>query len=381
MLSLPARRLIDPFVGLWLCAFASVASAQQPLETPAPLPPVEMQPPVRIVPLISSVPIGYTPAKMRHAYGFDLFTGNGAGQTIAIIEAYGSPTIQSDLNKFCTTFGLPITTLSIYYPQGVPAPNTVWALETSLDVEWAHAIASSAKIALVVAKSPLSTDLLAAIDFAVGLGAKQVSMSFATPEFSGVTSYDSHFNKPGVTFTAAAGDSGAAVNWPACSQYVVGVGGTHAVLDATGKITSETAWSGSGGGVSLYVGKPVFQNGWQSATKRTAPDVSYNADPATGVAVYMSNYYGQTGWLMCGGTSAGAPQWAALAALVNSGRVGSMTSANTLLYSAGNSNYAGNYRDIVSGSNGKYSATARYDYVTGLGSPRANSLIPYLRTH
>jgi subtilase family serine protease len=375
------RTAFSRIVALLFLTLCPLLSAQELSETPVPLPPVEAHPPIHILPLISTTPIGYSPAKMRHAYGFDVVSGTGAGQTIAIVEAYGSSTIQSDLNKFCTTFGLPTTTLSIYYPQGVPAPNTVWALETSLDVEWAHAIATGAKIALVVAKSPVSTDLLAAVDFAVSLGAKQVSMSWATPEFSGVTYYDYHFNKPGVTFTSSAGDSGAAVMWPACSQYVVGVGGTHLVLDANGNVTSETGWSGSGGGISLYVSKPVFQNGWQTATKRTAPDVSYNADPATGVSVYMSNYYGQTGWLMCGGTSAGAPQWAALAALVNASRAVSMSSANTLLYGAGNSNYAGNYRDIVSGYNGKYYAVARYDYVTGLGSPRANSLVPYLRTH
>jgi subtilase family serine protease len=307
-------------------------------------------------------------------------TGTGAGQTIAIVEAYGSSTIQSDLTKFCTTFGIPTTTVSIYYPQGIPPANTVWKLETTLDVEWAHAIATGAKIALVVAKSALSTDLLAAVDYAVSLGAKQVSMSWATPQFSGQSYYDYHFNKTGVSFVGASGDTGT-VMWPASSTYVVGVGGTHLVLDANGNVTSETAWSGSGGGISLYTTKPTFQNGWQTATKRSTPDVSYNGDAATGVSVYITNYYGQTGWLSCGGTSAGAPQWAALFALVNASRAVSMNSPNTLVYGAGNSNYAGNFRDIVSGSNGHYSATARYDYVTGLGSPRANSLVPYLRTH
>jgi subtilase family serine protease len=376
-----ARNAVSPFVSLAILVLSRTISAQDSPDIPGPLPPIEARPPIHILPFISTVPIGYSPSKMRHAYGFDLVAGTGTGQTIAIVEAYGSSTIQSDLNKFCTTFGIPTTTLSIYYPQGVPPANTLWALETSLDVQWAHAMATGAKIALVVAKSASSTDLLAAVDFAVALGAKQVSMSWATPEFSGLNYYDYHFNKPGVTFIAASGDSGAAVMWPASSPYVVGVGGTHLVLDTVGNITSQTAWSKSGGGISLYTAKPVYQNGWQTATKRTTPDVSYNADPATGVAVYMTNYYGQNGWLMCGGTSAGPPQWAALLARVNSGRAVSLSSANTVLYSAGTANYAGNYRDIVSGYNGKYYAVARYDYVTGLGSPRANSLIPYLKTH
>ena len=312
---------------------------------------------------------------------FDLVSGTASGQSIAIVEAYGSSTIQSDLNKFCTTFALPTTTISIYYPQGVPTHDDTWALETSLDVEWAHGIATGAKIMLVVAKSPVSTDLLAAVDYAVSLGPKQIAMSWGTPEFNGQSYYDYHFNKTGVTFLASAGDAGAAVMWPAASSYVVGVGGTHVVLDVNGNITSETAWSSGGGGVSAYNAKPTFQNGWQSATKRTTPDVAYDGDPNTGVAVYITNYYGQTGWLSCGGTSAGPPQWAALFALVNSGRVSSVNGANTALYNAGNSNYAGNYRDITSGSNGKYSATVKYDYITGLGTPRSSSLVTYLKTH
>ena len=376
-----SSRILFLFVGMSVLIFAPLLSAQDSAEIPGPLPPVEMRPPIHIVPFVTVNPTGYSPARMRHAYGFDLVTGTATGQTIAIVEAYGSSTIQSDLTKFCTTFAIPTTTLSIYYPQGVPAPNTVWALETSLDVEWAHAIATGAKIVLVVAKSALSTDLLAAVDFAVALGAKQVAMSWGSPEFSGQSYYDYHFNKTGVTFAASSGDTGAGVMWPASSTYVLGVGGTHLVLDTVGNVTSETAWSSSGGGISLYTTKPVYQNGWQTATKRSMPDVSYNADPYTGVSVYMTNYYGQTGWLSCGGTSAGPPQWAALLALVNSGRAVSLSSANTVVYSAGNSNYAGNFRDIISGYNGKYYAAPRYDYVTGLGSPRANSLIPYLKTH
>jgi subtilase family serine protease len=254
-------------------------------------------------------------------------------------------------------------------------------LETSTDVEWAHAIAPGAKIALVVAKSPVSTDLLAAVDYAVSLGAKQVSMSWETPEFNGQGSYDYHFNKAGVTFVASAGDT-STVMWPSSSPWVVGVGGTHLVLTDSGNVTSETAWSTSGGGISAYTAKPAFQWGWQSATKRTTPDVSYNADPLTGVPVYMTNYYGATGWLCVGGTSSGAPQWAALFALVNASRGSNpLSGATAALYTVGNSNYSGNYRDITSGTNGKYSATVKYDYVTGLGAPHANVLVPALRTY
>ena len=379
-----ARRLLCSLLSLSLFAFASLVTAQDSpdsSEVPVPLPPVVARPPLYIVPFISSTPVGYSPSKMRHAYGFDIVSGTGSGQSIAIVEAYGSSTIQSDLTKFCTTFAIATTTVSVYYPQGVPAHDDTWALETSLDVEWAHAMATGAKIMLVVAKSAVSTDLLAAVDYAASLGAKQITMSWGTPEFNGQSYYDYHFNKTGVTFLASAGDTGAGVLWPAVSSYVVGVGGTHTVLDVNGNITSETAWSSTGGGISAYNAKPTFQNGWQSATKRTTPDLAYDADPNTGVAVYISNYAGQTGWLSCGGTSAGPPQWAALFAIANSLRVSSINGANTALYNAGNSNYTGNYRDITSGSNGKYSATAKYDYVTGLGTPRVNSLVTYLKNH
>src|ERR1043166_2069372 len=226
-----ASKVIGAFVGLMLFPFAASAPAQDSPELPAPLPPVVARPPLYIVPFISTTPVGYSPSKMRHAYGFDVVSGTGSGQSIAIVEAYGSSTIQSDVTKFCTTFAIPTTTVSVYYPQGVPAHDDTWALETSLDVEWAHAMATGAKIMLVVAKSAVSTDLLAAVDYAASLGAKQITMSWGTPEFNGQSYYDYHFNKTGVTFLASAGDTGAAVLWPAVSSYVVGVGGTHTVLD------------------------------------------------------------------------------------------------------------------------------------------------------
>src|SRR5262249_26215104 len=154
-----------------------------------------------------------------------------------------------------------------------------------------------------------------AVDAAVQAGAHQVSMSWGGSEFSSETSYDSHFKRSGVCFTASSGDSGAGVEWPAASPNVVSVGGTSLKIDSTGAVTSETAWSGSGGGVSVYEAKPTYQTGWQSNTTRTVPDVSYLADPNTGVSVYISGYNGGSGWVTVGGTSVGAPQWAAILAL------------------------------------------------------------------
>ena len=336
--------------------------------------------PVRFRPLVTTSPSGYLPAQIRHAYGFDQIALTGAGQKIAIVVAYGSPTLQSDLNTFCDATGTPRTTVSIYYPQGKPAgADSGWALETSLDAQWAHAIAPGASLHVVVAKSSSLNDLLKAVDYAAGtVKAQQVAMSWGAPEFSGCTMYDNHFKKNGVSFFAASGDSGAGVYWPAVSQYVVGVGGTTLVLDGSNNRVSENAWNLSGGGISSYVLRPAYQNIWQTAAGRGVPDVCYNADPNTGFSVYMSNYNGTTGWFTVGGTSAGAPQWAALSALVNSARRGALTGADTALYSVANSSNLADYKDILSGLNGTYSALTGYDYVTGLGSPVSPLLVPAL---
>jgi subtilase family serine protease len=361
----------------------------------------DVHPPVHFKPDATISPAGYSPAQIKHAYGFNILpcaTANtcGAGQTIAIIDAYDDPNAAADLATFSNTFGLPPCTVangcfSQVYASGFrPSFNSGWALEISLDVQWAHAVAPQAKIMLVEARNSYLSSLLAAVDYATSHGAKQVSMSWGASEFSGETSYDYHFNKAGVTFFASAGDGGSAVLYPAVSRYVTGVGGTSLYLDSLGNVKGETAWSGSGGGKSSYEFEPSYQTGYrypygatiQSGGMRGVPDVSYDANPNTGVSVYDSaGYQGQAGWFLVGGTSAGAPQWAALAAIVNSGRTIMTTLSDSTIYSAAASAlYAANYRDITSGSNG-YSATTGYDFVTGLGSPLASSLVPYLQTH
>jgi len=343
-------------------------------------PPAWVLGPVRATPFLATSPSGFSPAQIRHAYGFDQLTVTGAGQTIAIVDAYGSPSLANDLAVFCTKFGLPAASLSIAYPQGKPSTSdSGWALETSLDAEWAHVVAPGAKIVVVVAKSASLSNLLSAVDYAVKtVGAKQVSMSWGGSEFSSETSSDSHFKVSGVAFFAASGDRGAGVMWPAASPYVVGVGGTTLKLDSSGNVTSETAWSGSGGGVSAYEAKPAFQSGWQTAGKRSVPDVSYNADPYTGFPVYISNYSGSTGWITVGGTSAGAPQWAAQQALVNASRSSALASANAALYALATANYAVDFADITVGSNGAYSCGRGYDLVTGLGVPNSEAMVPAL---
>jgi len=339
----------------------------------------------------------FAPAEIRHAYGFDLVVNQGVGQTIAIVDAYDDANIESDLGVFSRQYSLPAGTTSnglfskIYATGRRPAANANWSVEISLDVEWAHAIAPKAKIILVESNSDSLSDLVKGIDVAVRNGASVVSMSWSSGEFSGERSLDNHFVTNGVTFLAASGDSGTGVGYPASSPDVVGVGGTSLTLDANGDYLSETAWSGSGGGLSTVEHEPLFQAQFvipdDSQGVRGVPDVSYNANPGTGYAVYDSvGINGASGWFQIGGTSAAAPQWAALVAIANSMRAASrkanLTSTGTALYSSGKANLGGYFHPVTQGENGSCGvvcdASAGYDFVTGLGTPRANVMITAL---
>jgi len=354
----------------------SFVSARQPLDG------FEAYPPIHVkggnaggkTSTFNATPSGLSPADIKAAYNLAATGGTG---TIAIIDAYDDPNIEKDLGVFSVQFGLPVcTTANGCFEKKLMATkirtNSGWALEESLDVEWAHAIAPGAKILLVVAKSSGGNDLLAAVDYARGrANVVAVSMSWGGGEFSGESGYDSHFtSNQGITFFASSGDSGSGVQWPAVSSNVVGVGGTTLNLSG-GQVISETAWSGSGGGISRYEAQPNYQNiyGIPSANgMRAVPDVSYDADPNTGVSVYDSfGYQGVSGWFVVGGTSAGAPQWAAIKALGGS-------ASNSLFYvDASTASYATDFRDITSGTNGTCglicTAQTTYDYITGLGSP------------
>ncbi|HVX14065.1 MAG TPA: S53 family peptidase [Pirellulales bacterium] len=363
--------------------------------------------------VINGVPTGDTPAQIRQAYGFDqvsfsnggqTIAGNGSGQTIAIVDAYGDSNISDDLHAFDAQFGLPDPNLSVVNQQGgtrLPSNNASWALETALDVEWAHAMAPNANLLLVEAETSSLGDLLTAVNYARNQpGVVAVSMSWGTNEFSGETAYDGYFSTPsghgGVTFVAASGDSGAETIWPAASPNVLSVGGTALALgNSGGTYGGEVAWSGSGGGVSLYEPQPIFQaqSGLvsQSGTNRTTPDVSYDASPGSGVAVYDSiGYAGQSGWFQVGGTSAAAPQWAALVAVADQGRqinnggtADSLPNAQASLYgvAANAGSYASDFHDVTSGSTGASSfggAGVGYDLATGLGTPKVASLVASL---
>jgi hypothetical protein len=306
----------------------------------------------------------YTPEQIKNAYG--LPSSGGAGTTIAIIDAYDTTSIWNDLGTFSSEYSLPLPTSSNFKVemlgnQPASGSNSHWALETCLDVEWAHAIAPNATILLVEAATDYSGDLLNAVQYAISQpDVVAVSMSWGNNETElgqQELFLDSSFaSSSGISFFASSGDDGSAVNWPACSPYVIGVGGTILNLTTTdGTVISETAWSLSSGGVSAYEPQPSYQASYALPySNRAVPDVSYCAENFPVCC--------QSSWETVGGTSAGAPQWAAICALD-----GSVSSAN--IYKAAKLNYGSYFRDITSGSNHVNSATVGYDLVTGLGSP------------
>jgi subtilase family serine protease len=353
-------------------------------------------------PFSTAGPTGYAPSQVSQAYGFNQISfnngtvsGNGSGQTIAIVDAYNQPDIASDLQAFDATFGLPAPpsfhAVNEIGGSNLPAANANWGLEESLDVEWAHAMAPGANILLVEANTASTGDLFAAIQFAASQpGVSVVSMSWGGSEYWIESAYDSVFTTPaghqGVAFIASSGDSGAPPSYPAVSPNVLSVGGTSLYLSGSG-YGSESGWSGSGGGLSTYEAQPSYQQlvVSQSTTQRASPDVSYDADPNTGYSVYDS--YGTTSgapWVQVGGTSAGAPQWAALVAVADQGRalkgLGTLDGGTQLLpmlYQLPSSDF----HDVTSGSsagNPHYSAGPGYDLVTGLGSPYADRIVAAL---
>jgi subtilase family serine protease len=325
--------------------------------------------PLRVRPGVSTSPTGLSPATIKSVYSFPTSLTAGAGKTIAIVDAFDDPTAESDLGVFSSQYGLPACTTAngcfskVNQTGGSSYPRTDsgWALEISLDIQWAHAIAPGAKILLVEAKTNSFTNLLAAEDYAKA-HAEYVSNSWGAGEFSSEASYDSHFTQAGVSFFASSGDSGTPATYPSASPKVISVGGTTLHFSG-GTFTSETGWSGSGGGCSVYETATAAQSSFSQygqvncAGKRATPDVSLDADPASGVSVYDSTrYQGLQGWFTVGGTSASSPMWAARSAVA-----GAVVDA---AYVYGNNI---TFRDITSGNNGA-SCLVGYDLVTGRGS-------------
>jgi len=338
-------------------------------------------------------PAGYGPATIG---GYLHLTGDGAGQTVAVVDAYTDPDITADVNTFSGQFGLPRVCgtagagpgcfhFTITAPQGTPASNDDWALETSLDIEWIHAIAPEAKVTLVEARNNTFARLFGAVTSAAALHPDAVSLSWGSDgEFSGESYYGGACALTRSVCVAASGDDGYPGGYPAYDPDVVAVGGTTLNLTAGGTVTSETDWDGSGGGQSFFEAKPAAQRGVAPGAYRGIPDVSFDADPATGVAVYDSvPYQGQTGWFEVGGTSLGAPSWSAILASADQLRA---AAGKPRLTAAGGAAGGGAQRAIYSLATGLARVTsgppngscpvecqpgAGYDFITGLGSPRA----------
>jgi hypothetical protein len=326
---------------------------------------------------------GYGPADLRSAY--NLPSSGGSGRTVAIVDAYDLPTAASDLAVYRAQFGLPACTTASGCFRKVnqrggttyPAFNGGWAGEIELDLDMVSATCPGCKILLVEADTANLSDLGAAVDMAVKLGAVAVSNSYGAPEWGTESAMDPHYNHPGVAITASTGDWGYqyGVEYPAASAYVMSVGGTSLELAANARGWTETVWATSsafatGSGCSLYEPKPYWQTDPDCAN-RIAADVSAVADPDTGVAVYDRN---GGGWTIYGGTSTSAPIIAATYALAGQPAAGSYP--GRLLYDS-----AASLWDVTAGSNGPCDgdpsyfcqAAVGYDGPTGLGTPNGSS--------
>ena len=383
-------------------------------------------------PLASGTAVAtYTPAQIRAAYGLPPLPAAGAtpssqqaaqlgaGQTIYIIDAQDDPNAAAELATFDRQFGLPgCSVSSIAASAALPLPpaassgcsfsvvhststggmtssapgyDSGWATEIALDVQWTHATAPLARIILIEAPDSSVNSLLAAVSLANAMGPGVVSMSFGSTEGSWTASVDSTFNNSAMTYVAAAGDSGAGVNWPAVSAHVLAVGGS--TLTYTGAAPrSEIVWSGTGGGISQYTPTPSYQNStvpdMGTPAHRSVSDVTFNADPTTGqyIAVLAPGATTAT-WLSAGGTSLSTPQWAGILAVADAL---SANAAQPLLgdphakiygLSSQGASYASAFYDITRGSDGSCAgcfAEIGYDQPTGIGTPNVTSLLSAL---
>jgi subtilase family serine protease len=347
----------------------------------------------------------YSPAQLLAAYDVNPLHAKGItgkGRTIVIVDSFGSPTIQHDLEVFDKQFGLPDTQVEVLKWGEVPPFDPTnddqngWAGESTLDVESAHAVAPGAKIVLVETgvsetEGPVGVpEMMSAINHLVNAGEGDVvSMSWATGErhfpgyevgdYTSLTSLRYAFQnaaKHGVTLTASSGDGGGAQAgsgglWPSSDPLVTAIGGTHLDLDNTGKrLAADSAWTGSGGYVSQVFDRPAYQNAVKSVVgaKRGTPDISMDADPDGGLWIY-SSYDSQPGWWLGGGTSQSSPLFAGVVALADQAvghRLGQIDNDIYRLYAR----HAAGLVDVTTGQTGAngYPAVPGYDHATGVGT-------------
>ncbi|MDE1852650.1 MAG: hypothetical protein KGI38_02750 [Thaumarchaeota archaeon] len=381
----------------------------------------------RSVPLVEGIQYAstyYTAKDLQDAYGAtSLYSSGytGRGETIAIIDAYGDPTIRQDLATFDAQFGLPAVNLTIT-PVGPYDPSLGikygWDAEVALDVETAHAMAPYAHIDLLVAANASNALFEAVKQVVDGRLANVVSMSWGLGENSygesgfsaaGFLNYaylDYYFQKgaaEGISFFASSGDYGAfdgtttaTADYPSTSPFVTGVGGTTLYLTPTSGYISalnssatyqgEAAWSispqyigaqiSSGGGYSALFSQPYYQAGATASHFRSAPDVAADANPYTGMVIVLEG-----GYYVIGGTSLGSPAWAGMTAVMDQYMGKGLGLLNPYLYSIyGNKTaYDSAFNQVTFGYNGAYQAGPGYNLVTGLGSPNLPKLAADVR--
>ena len=381
--------------------------------------------------------IYYSPSEIRQAYNASSLINagyNGSGITIAIIDAYGDPFIQQELDNFSAEFNMPSTHINQIcvdgpcdYSSGI---TQGWNTEIALDVEWAHAMAPGATINLYIGSNS-SQPLFDAVEEAVSNGTNSIiSMSWGTTENTFASSAPNApvfgQNYPwldqvlqqaaaeGITAFASSGDWGAydqgfgqtssfgSAVYPSTDPYVTGVGGTSLYLNTTSGFTQapyfdanatygkETAWSwnnayrwGTGGGYSTLFPQPSWQNGpgVQANGSRGAPDVAWDADVQTGVAVSIYNQGTNSyDYYIVGGTSVGSPSWAGSLALIDQKNGGRLGLLDPQIYSIlqNKTEYSKAFHDVTSGNSNPLSAGAGWDPLTGVGSPNIGELSDYL---
>jgi subtilase family serine protease len=339
----------------------------------------------RSKPTSSTTPSGYYPSDLQSAYGLYGYSGKyGSNETVVIVDAYNDPYALKDLSYYRSYFngkagsvpGTQTTSIppicgtpeasgasscvhfTIYNQNGSttshPKDNTSWSEEISLDLDMVSAICPNCNIDLVEANSASFSDLETAVKFAKTLSPVAISNSYGGSEFSSETSANSVYSGTNTTaITVSAGDNGYGVEFPAASPGVTAVGGTTLNYAVSNGLPSwsQTVWSGSGSGCSAYEPAPSWQaSGWDVAcANRTVADTAADANPNTGVAVYDT--YGQTGWLVFGGTSVASPTVSSVYALAQGYDQASQinfSASPSLLYGSSD----GQLTNVVSGSNG-----------------------------
>jgi subtilase family serine protease len=309
-------------------------------------------------------PAGYSPSDLQSAYNLTKYSSrNGGGRTVAVVDAYDDPDAAANLAVYRSAYGLPKCTSSngcftkkAFGLQG----NAGWGEEESVDLDMVSAICPKCKILLVESANNDTANLASAEKYATA-NADYVSNSWSGNE--GSKAYDGDFNVAGVAITAATGDDGYSktAQWPAILPTVTAVGGT--TLSSYSPRT-ETAWSFAGSGCSTIYARPSFQHDLNTGcSDRAQADVSADANPDTGVAVYDTD--GESGWLVFGGTSVASPIIASVFALAGNRAYNN----NTHVYA-----HKSSLNDVTSGQNGTCgkplcTAGPGWDGPTGLGTP------------